>query len=84
MNYVYDYSKLLGRLRELSITQSELAKKLEISETSLNKKLKGNSQFKQEEIRTIIDVIQMSIDDVATIFFSKKTCENTSCIKGEN
>lgn len=78
MNCMYDYSKLLGLMREKQITQNELASRLGISETSLNKKLKGNSQFKQDEIRKILDCFDLSIEEVSSYFFCRQTCEITS------
>ena len=46
----YDYSKLLGLMREKRITQTCLAKKVGISETSMNFSLNNKRDFKQEEI----------------------------------
>ena len=70
MNYIYDYSKLLGRLREKNITQSELANKLGISETSLNRKLKSKTQFKQNEMIRILDIADLDVYNIATYFFA--------------
>ena len=78
MSFAYDYSKLLGLMREKQITQNELATMLGISETSLNKKLKGNSQFKQEEIRQILIALGLGVEEVSAYFFCKPTCEITS------
>lgn len=71
MNYVYDYSKLLGRLREKKITQSELANMLDISETSLNRKLKSKTQFKQSEISQICDCLAIPNECIDTYFFAR-------------
>lgn len=69
MNYIYDYSKLLGRLREKRITQSELANRLEISEQSLNRKLKSKTQFKQNEMIRTLDIIDIGVQEIASYFF---------------
>ncbi len=69
---VTDYSKLLGKMKEKGITQSELAKQIGISETSLNKKLNGGSQFRQEEMLKILDCIGVNIESVSLYFFAKK------------
>ena len=42
---MYDYSKLLGRLRELGHTQADLADAIGIHFTTLTKKLKNTLQF---------------------------------------
>lgn len=70
MNYIYDYSKLLGRLREKRITQSELANRLEISEQSLNRKLKSKTQFKQNEMIRTLDIIDIGVQEIASYFFT--------------
>lgn len=71
MNYVYDYSKLLGRLREKKITQSELAGKLGISETSLNLSLNNKRPFKQSEISNICDCLAIPVDYIDSYFFAR-------------
>lgn len=65
----YDYSKLLGRLREKGFTQSDLAQKIGLSECSLSKKLKGKSEFKQSEMRDIMNLINIELNEVANYFF---------------
>lgn len=66
----YDYSKMLGIMREKKITQRDLASKIGISEVSLNKKLSNKTQFKQGEMASILDTMGLDIHDVATIFFN--------------
>ena len=50
-NNIYDYSKLLGRLKEKNLTQDQLAAKIGISPASTNLKLCNKSPFKQDEDR---------------------------------
>lgn len=69
MKYIYDYSKLLGRLREMGLTQSDLAGKIGISEASLNLKLKNKSPFKQCEISEISEVLSIPNAKIETYFF---------------
>ncbi len=71
MNYIYDYSKLLGKLREKKITQSELAVRLGISETSLNLSLNNKRPFKQSEISNICDCLSIPIDYIDSYFFAR-------------
>lgn len=66
----YNYSKILGIMREQKMTQRDLAQKIGISEVSLNKKLTNKTQFKQDEMASILTVLGFSVHDVATIFFS--------------
>lgn len=67
---MYNYSRLLGLMREKNITQENLAEYVGISEVTLNKKLNNNSQFKQNEMVSILNVLALPITDVVTIFFT--------------
>lgn len=71
MNYIYDYSKLLGRLREKRITQSELANKLGISECSLNLSLNNKRPFRQSEISGICEQLLIPSESIDAYFFSR-------------
>lgn len=70
MKYHYNYSKLLGKLRELGLTQLELATKIGLSETGLSAKLKNKSEFKQSEMLKIVDIIGESPATVEVYFFN--------------
>lgn len=67
---MYNYSKLLGLMREKGITQEELAKRIGISSTTLNKRLKNNSQFQQDEMKEILSTLGLTIEDVVPIFYA--------------
>ena len=67
---MYNYSKLLGLMREKNITQENLAEYVGMSEVTLNKKLNNNSQFKQSEMVSILNVLALPITDIVTIFFA--------------
>lgn len=71
MSYIYDYSKLLGRMREKKVTQSELADMLDLSETSLNRKLKNKTQFKQREMSKICDFLAIPKGHIDAYFFAR-------------
>ena len=68
---IYNYSKLLGLMREKNLTQSELAKIVGISEVSLNFKLNNKSSFKQNEIAKICEVLSIPSDRLTVYFFDK-------------
>lgn len=69
-NIKYDYSKLFGLLREKNITQYDLANSIGISETSVNKKLKNKSEFKQSEMLSIVKALNYSVEDISSLFFT--------------
>nr|DAM21430.1 MAG TPA: helix-turn-helix domain protein [Caudoviricetes sp.] len=63
------YHKLLGQIRAAGMTQTELAEKIGISAVTLNKKLRGHSEFTQSEIRSICQILQIPGDEIASYFF---------------
>ena len=71
-NIKYDYSKLLGRMKEKGITQANLASYIGVSETTVNLSL-GN---KQDEIRNLCKVLDIPISELDIYFFSYQTLEN--------
>ena len=66
----FNYSKLLGRIREKGYTQAELAKAIGIGETSLNFKLNNKSLFRQDEIVSIANQLDISAADYEAYFFA--------------
>ena len=45
----YDYSKLCGRIKEIFGTQEAFAKEIQMSSTTLIKKLSNKVKFRQDE-----------------------------------
>ncbi|NLU43663.1 MAG: DUF739 family protein [Acholeplasmataceae bacterium] len=75
-NIIYDYSKLLGRMREKNVTQVGLAKEIGLSETSINLSLGNKRPFKQDEIACICCSLDIPISEVEEYFFYRNTLEN--------
>lgn len=48
---MYNYSKLLGRIKEKGFTLEALAKKIGLNVSTLSKKLNNKSEFHQDEIK---------------------------------
>ena len=68
---MYNYQKLLGKMKECGITQEQLANILNISQVSINNKLRNRSQFKQDEMKSILNILGVKLDHIATYFFSQ-------------
>ena len=64
----YDYSKLLGRMRELGKTQEDVAKAAGISPSTLNQKLNTDREFRQTEMKAICAFLD--IQDIDLYFFT--------------
>lgn len=73
---MYNYSRLLGKMKEKGFTQATLAKFIGISDTTLNSKLNNSSEFRQTEMRKILLALGESLDKIE-YFFYNCTCENT-------
>lgn len=69
----YDYSKILGLIKEKHFTQEKLAKSINVSPTTLNLKLNNKRDFTQPEIKMICENLGIHGKDVGTYFFSLKT-----------
>ncbi len=68
----YDYSKLLGVMKEHGFTQEALAKAIGISECSLNLTLKNKRNFRQNEILIACQVLHIPTEDIDKYFFIRK------------
>lgn len=74
-NIKYDYSKLLGRMKEKGITQANLASYIGVSETTVNLSLGNKRAFKQDEIRNLCKVLDIPISELDIYFFRIKLFE---------
>lgn len=72
----YNYSKLLGRMKERGITQEQLAKEIGINEATLNSKLNNRFQFKADEIDAICRVLDIPNEEIGAYFFCTEGLEN--------
>lgn len=66
----YDYSLLLGRMKEYGYTQAKLAKELGISECSVNFSLNNKRNFRQDEILKLVDILEIPSGKLEEYFFT--------------
>ena len=66
---IWDYAKLLGRMRQKSLTQTELAEMAGISPCSLNLKLNNKREFRQSEIHAICAALNIDVQQIGAYFF---------------
>ena len=69
----FDYSKLLGRIREYGYTQKTLANAVEMSVSQLNQCLKSKANFKHKKILAICKVLDIPISEIGPFFYTLKT-----------
>ena len=68
----YDYSKLLGRMRERGYTQEKLAKNLGISACSLNLSINNKRNFRQDEMLMMGKLLGVPASKLQEYFFAHK------------
>lgn len=64
-----NYGRLLGRMRAKGYTQETLAKAIPMSAGHLNRKLNGDYQFKQFEIKRICELLEIDSTEIGDFFF---------------
>lgn len=72
----FDYSKLLGRIKENGLTQAALAEKIGMSETTISLKLNNKADFSQREIRKICNTLKIDDANIYDYFFNQKVQKN--------
>ena len=69
---VFDYSKLLGRIKEFGFTQETLAEHIGIAKSSMCLKLNNKAYFKYQEIAVICDALRIESSEIGAYFFTIK------------
>ena len=67
----YNYSKLLGRIRECGITQEQLAKAIGKNKSTISSKLNNQFSFTQEEMDDICRVLDIPNSEIGEYFFAQ-------------
>jgi transcriptional regulator with XRE-family HTH domain len=67
----YNYSKLLGRIRERGFTQEQLAGEIDKDKSTLSAKLNGKFAFTTNEIDDICRVLDIPNNEIGEYFFAR-------------
>jgi len=67
----YDYSKLLGRIKEMYSTQEAFARKMPIGYVSLNQRLNNKLEFNSSEILIAADLLDIQKEEIPLYFFNE-------------
>ena len=68
----FDYSKLLGRMKEFGFTQETLAKHIGIAKSSMCLKLNNKANFINPEVYLICEALKISVNEIGVYFFTPK------------
>lgn len=75
---VYNYNKLLGRVKEQGYTMEALAKAIGMNVATLSKKVNNKSEFHQKEMKNICELLGIDIKSIGEYFFCSNTLQNQS------
>lgn len=75
-NIEINHDKLKGKIKEVLGTQSKLAEKIELDETTISNKINSNTYFTQKEVLKICTILNIKHDEIPEYFFKVKVREN--------
>lgn len=75
---MYNYNRLLGKIRERGVTLEQLSADIGINVSTLSGKLHNKSEFRQKEMLAICKNLGIDIADIEKYFFCSNTLENQS------
>lgn len=67
----FNYSRLLGKIKECGYTQESLAKAIGVNKATLNVKLNNKGLFNVKEIDAICQLLDVSKSEIGTYFFAE-------------
>lgn len=68
----YDYSKLLGKIKEVFNTNAAFATAMGVSERTMSLKINNERGWKQTEIDKACELLDISRVDIGAYFFTLK------------
>ncbi len=77
-----DLQMLKAILKYHDMTQAKIAQNLGITRDTFARRLRRDS-FRIHEVRKMMEVIPLTMQEVEEIFFTKKQDAGTSCFKGK-
>ncbi len=71
----FDYSKLLGKIKELYGTQERFANRMGISMVTLSNKINNKSEFTQNQMTMACELLEIPLTTISDYFFKPKVKE---------
>ena len=72
---MFDYSKVLGKIKECGFTQETLAKRIGIAKSSMCLKLNNKANFSHPEVFLICEALKIESSEIGAYFFTTKVRE---------
>ena len=76
----WNYSRLRGQIREKFNTQRSFSDAMGMNPATLSGKLNSKAMFSQDEIQKAAELLGIEAADLASYFFSKESCDNTTSL----
>ena len=73
---IFDFSNLEGKIKQFYDTQDKFCKLIPMSRATLNQKLNNKKDFSASNIWKMAKLLNMSVDEIGTVFFREKNLEN--------
>ena len=67
---IFNYDKLKDRMQQLRYNQVSLAKATNIERVTLNQRINNRIMFKQDEILSIANALDIESDEIGVYFFT--------------
>lgn len=67
----FNYSKLLGKIRECGFTQKQIAERIGINSGTLSAKLNNKATFTATEVNDICKMLNIPNDEMWAYFFAE-------------
>lgn len=62
-------NKIKGRMKELGLSQADVAKHLNIAQPTVNQKINNVRPFNLDEAEKLLELLKIDISDFGTYFF---------------
>ena len=70
--YIYNYSSLMGLIKEKYGTQEKFAEVLGLGRVSLSQRLNNKLEFRQSEIKYAVELLEIPKESIGGYFFVVK------------
>lgn len=73
---MFDYSKLLGKIKEVYGTQEAFAEAMGVSLSAINLRLNGKVEWKAPDIAKACELLHIPLEDAHLYFFTLKVVKS--------
>ena len=73
---MFDYSKLLGRIKEVCGSQAVFSIAMKLSERTISLKLSNQREWKQSEIKQACSILKIQDKEIPQYFFIPRVQKN--------